>query len=339
MRWIAGRPNATTQATAAMVEVISEMTNLTEYVHRCWDCLDLPDLVKFLPVVKAGWATFGHNLRVLILNVVLEGCEYILSPSLTFSRLETLIINLSKAYRTTDCSNIISNLLVPFVNNHHITLRSFEVSSHDYFDLCVLFGGLRQSSNLAKLKIDYRFASLELTNTAGLHHLLQLHATSLQELDLQFRPINDVFVEYPLPNKWFQQKFLQVKLPELQSLDLGMLYFAADLHRTADYLKQYQNSLTSLVLRSVAFTLFEVDILISSFSRMNHLRKLDIDVFHFSPTLLDLLAMKLPYLHHLELGFDRFSSELELNYFPILIQPFRQLSLVGNHLKMLHVNA
>lgn len=333
MRLITGRHSATTQATAAMVEVISEMTNLTEYVHRCRDCLDLPDLVTFLPVVKTGWTVFGHNLRVLILNVVLEGCEYILSPSLTFSRLETLIINISKAYRTTDCSKIISNLLVPFVNNHHTTLRSFEVSSYDYFDLCVLFGGLQQSANLTQLKIDYRFASLELTNTSGLHHLLQLHTTSLQEFNLQFRPVPDVFVEYPLPSKWFQQKFLQVKLPELQSLDLGMEYFATDLHRTADYLKQYQNSLTSLALRSAVFTLFEVDILISAFAGTNHLRKLDIGVFHFSATLLDLLAMKLPCLHHLELGFGRFSSELELDYFPIYIESHRQLSLVGSHPK------
>ncbi|KAF9458167.1 hypothetical protein BDZ94DRAFT_144589 [Collybia nuda] len=326
-RRITEQPSATTQAIAAMINVISEMTDLTDYVHRCWDCNDLPDLATFSPVVKAGWAAFGHNLQVLILNVALEGYPYIFSPSLTFPHLEFLGINISQAYRTTDCSVIINDLLVPFINNHRISLQSFEVSSYDYLDLNVLFSGLHQLSNLKKVKIDYRFTSLEQTETAGLHHFLHIHSPSLQELDLHFRPANDIHIGNPLPCRWFQQDFLRVQLPNLQSLDLGMEYFAADLHRTAGYLKQYQNSLTYLSLRSVAFTLSELSTLLDVFSGTECLRKLDVNVFHLSPELLDLLEGKVPSLYHLELGFDRFSSALELAYFPVILESFKQLSL------------
>jgi hypothetical protein len=191
-----------------------------------------------------------------------------------------------------------------------------------------LFGGLQRFANFRKLKLDYRFASLKQTDTAGLHHLLELHANSLEELDLHFYPPEVIFAEPLPPNAWFQQKFLHVKIPNLRFLELGTRYFADDIGQTADYLKQFRTSLTSLILRSKRFTLLEVNLIVSPFAGTK-LHKLHMAVLHFSPDLLDLLAMKLPNLHQLELEFDRFSSELEPYNLQITSEP-GQLSLVSN---------
>lgn len=296
-----------------MIQVIAGMKNVTEFVLiRCQHCCDLPDLVAFLPVVQTGWATFGHGLRHLVLDITLEGCEYVLPPSLTFPHLEQLSFALSKAYRTTDCTKIMINILLPFINSHHSTLDSLELSSYDDLDLCRMLGRLRQLPLLRKLKLDLFFASLEQTDTAGLQHVLELHAGSLRELNMNFRLMKYAsFMEPPPPTKWFQQQFLRVKLPVLQSLDFGMRDFLVDVDQTADYLKQYQYTLTSLVLNSQTFTIPQLDVIVSLFAEADNLRKLDITVADFCPALLDLLSTKLPSLHDLELAFDRFSSEIE----------------------------
>jgi hypothetical protein len=122
------------------------------------------------------------------------------------------------------------DLPVPFINNHHRTLESLELPSlYDHLDPYVLLSGLQYFPLLRKVKLDHCFASLKQTSTAGLEHLLKLHTTSLKELTLNFCSQENGFIEHPPPEKWFRQKFLHIRLPNLQSLALGMEYFADDI--------------------------------------------------------------------------------------------------------------
>jgi hypothetical protein len=77
---IQGKSDTIAQSMAAMLVAIGGMANLQEYaLIRSQHCLDLSDLVTYLPVVKVGWATFGHSIRRLPLDLTLEGCEHVLS--------------------------------------------------------------------------------------------------------------------------------------------------------------------------------------------------------------------------------------------------------------------
>ncbi|KAF9458158.1 hypothetical protein BDZ94DRAFT_143841 [Collybia nuda] len=310
-RVIKREPSPSAQAMSNMLQVLSGLKNLTDLdLIRCQHCLDLPDLITFLPVVNMGWVTFGHNLQRLALDITLEGCEYILSPSLTFPRLEKLVFALSQAYRTTDSRKIMKNILVPFINRHCLTLNSLEFSSYDYLDLCGMLGALQHFPHLRRLKLDFWFASPQQTCTAGLQHALELHTDSLQDLNLNFTVVKH-YSFAPPPAQWFQQKFLRVPLPNLQSLELGMTDLVVDADRTAGYLKQYKNTIKTLVLQSQPFSLHEVDVIVSLFTKTDSLRTLNISVIEFCPALLDLLSTKLPSLRRLEVEFDYFSPGLE----------------------------
>ncbi|GLB38937.1 hypothetical protein LshimejAT787_0600990 [Lyophyllum shimeji] len=74
-----------------------------------------------------------------------------------------------------------------------------------------------------------------------------------------------------------------------------------DIDETAAYLRQFENTLTSLTLKKRSLSYNHVRILAEAFASKNILERLNIAVYSLSPSLLVLLAEKLSNLQSLYL--------------------------------------
>jgi hypothetical protein len=121
------------KVTAAMLQVIRSMSNVTEFaLNSNLYCHEHSDIVRVLPVISAGWTGFGATLWSLTLHVSIEGFCHVSTPSMVFPSLEELAIKFDKAYFRTDSTKIVREYLTPFVSNHYATLQSFCLSSGDH---------------------------------------------------------------------------------------------------------------------------------------------------------------------------------------------------------------
>jgi hypothetical protein len=293
-----------TKAVETMLQVIHGMSSVKELTLHSWDCLDLPNLLRLLPVVLAGWTAFGATLRSLTLDVTIEGCSHILTPYMVFPCLEELAIRLSMAYLTTNATKIACDILVPFVNNHHPTLQSFYLSSNNHCDVSPFLHGVCHIPHLRRLALFLPFVSIQHANTSGLQHLLESHSSVLHELTMTFQRPN-IYNQPPTAIEWQSWGPLQVALPHLKSLDIDLRYFQS-LPGIILYLQRFKfNPLTNLVLRNKEFSYAEVVPLMSAVG--GGLKMLSLEVRYLSPQLFDLMAKKLPNLNTLSLLFDQIS--------------------------------
>jgi len=281
-----------------ILQVIRGMSNVKELTLNTEYPVGSPDLVHFLPVVSAGWTTFGATLRSLTLAVPLEGYCHVLTPSMVFPSLEAFTLRLFARYLTTDGTKIACDLLVPFVNNHHSTLQSFYLWSGDLCDVSPFLHGIRYLPQLRKLTVFLPSVSMRTTNAYGFQHILEVHSRTLRQLKMTFQL--SVYHKLPTATELVNSGPLRVVLPHLEYLDIDLTYFVS-LSGIILYLQRF-NSLTHLVLRTRRFLYEEVEPVISVLG--GRLKMLALKVRLLSPELLGLLAMKLPCLDRLHLLFD-----------------------------------
>ncbi|KAG5719102.1 hypothetical protein E4T56_gene2104 [Termitomyces sp. T112] len=268
---------------------------------------DCRELRISMPFIAPTFASF-KELRNLILDIMLEGYQS-LSPTIVFPMLERLDIVLSHAYCSTDHKSILDNVLAPFVNNHHATLRILHLStlrSLYIFDIPSFLSNLRHYPQLETFGLWHPFVSIRQSDSAGVTHILRLHSEHLLELSLHAKgPIQ--YSMYPTADQWYAQEFLQVKLPKLQVLDLDIELYP-DIVQTTSYLGQFRHSLLSLKLSVNMLSYEDVKEIAQTFSEQDGLLELQMSIDVLSPHLLSLLASELPSLEILVLEFDKLSS-------------------------------
>ncbi|KAG6873336.1 hypothetical protein C0995_000195 [Termitomyces sp. Mi166 len=248
------------------------------------------------------------ELRSLTLDIMMEGYQS-LSPTIVFPLLERLSIVLSHAYCSTDHKSLIHNVLAPFVNNHHSTLRIFHLStlgSLYIFDIPSFLSQLQHFPHLETFRLWHPFVSIQQSDSTGVSHVLRLHSEHLLELSLHAKgPIQ--YSMYPTAEQWYAQEFLKVKLPKLQVLDLDIELYP-DIIQTSSYLGQFRHSLKSLKLSVNMLSYEDVREIVHTFSEQDRLSELQMAIGVLSPQLLSLLASELPSLDILFLEFDKLSS-------------------------------
>jgi hypothetical protein len=205
----------------------------------------------FQVTMSAVRATFGSTLRSLALNLPPNSYRYALTPSPIFPRLKHLSIALmfTEFGPCNDISDLLRDLLVPFVNDHHPTIEHLNMSFTTYchFDVSPYLRGIRHLPRLRKLGLDFDSVNMDKTSYSGLRYLLEIHSDELRELFLNFP------LRYPsdggtvTPSGRYQQAIGQVALPHLESLNLGT-GCAFILGQRAAYLQQFHRSLTTLIL-------------------------------------------------------------------------------------------
>jgi hypothetical protein len=247
-------------------------------------------------IVMAGWAAFGSSLRSLTLVAPLGDENFPLRPTLVFPNLEHLAIELSCL---ADGTKLVRDLLVPFMNNHHSTLRSLELSLavSDHSNASMWFLGMRRLPHLSKLSFNYRSSSRGVTDPHTLWYILGMHSAGLRELE--FKPPRipppDGSTQYPQPPSY-------ITLPRLESLYAALDSFS-DLPRTAACLRQCKNSLTILKLPGRRLAYSEVEMIVMALEGRDKLRVLHLEVDFIGPVLFDLFSARLPNLDQLDLVF------------------------------------
>jgi len=294
-----------------MMQIIRRLSGVTSLILSSSKAVDLPDFRLLLPVVRAGWSTFGSNLRTLLVDLSLEGICLAISPSTTFPRLEDLHIVLSSAYHTTDPSSILTGSIAPFINNHHSTLCSLQLKflAEPVFSISPFLLRLRHFPHLSTFWLSNEFVSIHQSDSSGLQYVLESHAHQLTELSLHISQSFDVAQYFAVTTdaEWYGQGFLQLGLPNLKTLELRMQLFT-DINLTSVYLQKIESSLTSLAMYSLNLSYDEITTLCSVFTRRNHLQKLSLTVDILSLQLLELFATKLSNLEVLCLKYEQFSS-------------------------------
>ncbi|KAF5383297.1 hypothetical protein D9615_004775 [Tricholomella constricta] len=213
-------------------------------------------------------------------------------------------------YLTTDSGAVMTNLIAPFVNRHHLTLRAIHITSppSDYkLDISPLLHNLRYFPNLTTLSVVYDFISIHQSPTSELTHFLSMHADQLQEYALHIRgPVS--YDMHPDSDDWDRQEFLRTPLPHLKKLDLSIELFPSILC-ASKHLEQFAGSLTSLILSHKHFSYLNIESIVDVFSDRDLLRHLVVSIDFLSPQLLALLATKLPGLEAFSCEYKYLSSD------------------------------
>jgi hypothetical protein len=169
-----------------------------------------------------------------------------------------------------------------------------KVASQNGLDACSYLPQIRRIPNLSTFHFFYYIVTEMDLDTSGLHTFLSTHSTGLQAFRLDF--LSSCYRQRP--NDRYAQPVFRVVLPCLGSLELGSGY-CTNMEKTAAYLQQYAHSLTVLKLVGRLLLFREVNVLLEVFKEHDKLRSLTISVYSLFPSLVDLLAMKLPSLDQL----------------------------------------
>ncbi|KAG6909016.1 hypothetical protein DXG01_002402 [Tephrocybe rancida] len=156
-----------------LVSFIKSLSDVTSMVLKLRSYDDEAGRQVTAPIVEAGWATFGTNLRALKLNLSLEGSNLISLCSTTFPRLVELDIKLLKELQTTTgTTHTVCEVFVPFITNHRLTLCSLQIDIHfpgcSDFSISSFLLRLRHFPELAKLGLAYDFIDKNLSNDHAL---------------------------------------------------------------------------------------------------------------------------------------------------------------------------
>jgi hypothetical protein len=208
-------------------------------------------------MISSGWSTsgFGSTLRRLKLHLLHYCFFFVLTmPTLVFPCLKELDITL-------DISIFLRDRVVPFINDHHSTLQSLELSFEEITsDACSHLHQIRNIPNLTTFRLRYHVINVMNLDTSGLHTFLSTHATNLRALRLDLYTDEDRRGGLNR-HDWSAQPVFNIALPRLESLELGGWCFT-NLEKIGTYLEQYARSLTVLKFGRRHLSFREVEVLL-----------------------------------------------------------------------------
>lgn len=315
-----------------LLEIIRTATKVANFKIQCHGRDYFPGFQLSTTFLTTGWTAFGSNLRALTLDIPVEAIQLALPPSLFLDNLEELTLDLAVAYRSTETTTQMCTSLLPFINRHSNTLKSFNVTTWDSINLSPLLQGMVLMPHLNKISFRPFFVGMTQTDTSGLGHLLSRHAENIEDLTIHFRkpmstlmrfqqPVfvdHDVFarspgafMKYPEFDIWFAQPFFHVEFRRLRKLDLSMNNAPASYASgMIAYVLRSMRCLTHLVLHDLEFSFDQLTSFVIPLGEEGKIKYLMISALTFTPGLLDVLARGLPTLEELNLTAQRTSEIL-----------------------------
>jgi hypothetical protein len=258
------------------------------------------------PLIDIAWQACSSALRRVHFDFPLDVIKCVLPSNLHLPNFEEFSVRFSVTSRTTDSEEVVITNLVPFVNNHHQTLQKLTLFTHEHFALASFFHQLSRMPRLTSFSLTQGYVSSLQTDTSGLHRFLTVHAGTLISVKLVFQALGKPYVKAPLMREWFKQPCLKVALPHLRTLEFGLWDFPSSFSTPmGTYLKQYNDSLTSLIINNKPLLTYEdLNNIVTGFGAPGVLRYLDIGVSKVPGKIFDLLSINLPSLHVLSLATD-----------------------------------
>uniref|UniRef100_A0A8H7XK54 F-box domain-containing protein n=1 Tax=Psilocybe cubensis TaxID=181762 RepID=A0A8H7XK54_PSICU len=284
-----------------------------------------------LQLIHGSLRILANTIRNLTLMVSFDMMSTIILPDLVLTRLEALeIVPLilerpnNQSEILTLYSNTLKATLLPFVNRHRLTLKSFNfvpqktqmlwISSKSkcmaHFNMSLLFEGINHIPHLVYLSVSVPATTS--TNDAT-QRFFALHSQSLRHLQISMAHMS-------VPNYLTFLERFEVPLPQLEVLTLDCGFRSRSL--IADpalpkFLGQYASNLISLKLlkkqlgKCEIFSLFEIPH--GSPVVYNKLRRLEVCLYCLTPEIIDMLACSLPALEELDIAVRIFKGETASN--------------------------
>jgi hypothetical protein len=294
---------------ARVTDAVIGLRNLTEYRLR-WDPHQPYHLELFEGFMCPILSHIGHKLVRLSLTVppqILGSLAPINLPRL--EHLEVGVCTLEMPRRDVD---EMFDAFTVFVNNLYSTLESFSLSSRapsHFLDLTHFFNHLGTFPHLRTFFLSMPFDGSHLTSPHSLVAYLNRHHRTLRHLHLSTSRCSPTDTPlHPSSKYWIPNILTSLVDPSLWGLRLALRPLRADLAPVTAFLMQHSHALESLVLTERQLTFDEVvmilDALADSTGQALVLKRIQFQVPHLSPVLLNLLAKKLPRLALLELLFS-----------------------------------
>lgn len=158
------------------------------------------DLYYLQVVMEIDWNAFGSTLGHLVLFLSLDGYRYAITPTLLFPALQNLKISSNEDDTTRDGTKVFRDLLIPFINNHHSTLKWVQVLVVVLPILASMVSIIFHICRSSEFSHDFNFSAQ--IDTSGLQYLLQTHANGLREVSLSFP-----YLGYISSSEWYGREF------------------------------------------------------------------------------------------------------------------------------------
>ena len=273
-----------------------------------------------LPLLSAIWPLYGHNLRIIKLDVMLTNLYDMLDSVTGLDHVQELSINLTCNHGRFDhWENEAKNAferLAAFINRLTLTLQSLTLSSIGHLNFSWLYSNLSYFPHLTYLALLLPCDPHHVIDPTALHHFLHAHHTiehlifSPQYCCYQSSLPPEVTTELVSTEDWLNRCFTGITFPNLHHLELGLNILGSGGKRVmlpVPRIGQAARNVRSLEILGRIISLDDLALILNPFSRAEcgiapHTLVLEVHVLNVD--LLDLLADYLPGLARLDLTYS-----------------------------------
>ena len=269
-----------------------------------------------LPLLLAIWPLYGHNLRVIKLDMMLTNLCDMLGPLTGLDRVQELSINLTYwDLRESEAKDAFERLAT-FINRLSPTLQSLTLSSIGHFNFSWLYCNLGYFPHLTYLALLLPCDPHHVVDPTALNHFLRAHHTIEH---LNFSP-EYCCCQSSLPfdsnaslmstDDWLNRCFTGVTFQNLHHLELGLNILGSGGKRVmlpVPCIGYAARNVHSLTILGRIISLKDLASILNPFSRAGcgiAPRTLVLEVHVLDVNLLDLLADYLPGLARLDLTYS-----------------------------------
>ena len=269
-----------------------------------------------LPLLLAIWPLYGHNLRVIKLDMMLTNLCDMLGSVTGLDRVQELSINLTYwDLRESEAKDAFERLAT-FINRLSLTLQSLTLSSIGHFNFSWLYCSLSYFPHLTYLALLLPCDPHHVVDPTALHHFLRAHNTIEH---LNFSP-EYCCCQSSLPfesnaslmstDDWLNRCFTGITFQNLHHLELGLNILGSGGKRVmlpVPCIGYAARNVRSLAILGRIISLKDLALILNPFSRAGcgiAPRTLVLEVHVLDVNLLDLLADYLPGLARLDLTYS-----------------------------------
>lgn len=242
-------------------------------------------------IVSSACSIVGPRLHTLTLDISLSAISQTLSSSMTFGSLKVLILHIPilRDFSQSQATEIITSQLLPFVNNHKPTLKTFILAAKGSGagDISPLLLGMGYFPLLTKINVSVKTSK----GARGVWRVIGLHADRLEEIIIARHALIDVSLYTGPP------------LLRLKSFNLTMSIPLEEPSGFA-HLKFLGNGITSLYLNDYTYRYTGVSNILETLEANTMLQVLSMQFDTLSPQVIDLFSRKAPHLRELRLSVD-----------------------------------
>lgn len=295
-----------------LIAVFPGMVNLRDFSI---DPRVFPPSFDSEPLFSAAWSSFGHQLHRVSFGGNLEGYKRLISSNPPFKAVRELSLEFTDNQPPNQAADllILSDLVVPFINNMSPHLRLLKVWSWASADLSSFFTRLGSFPELQDLSIRAPFNKSFRTDPSGLTQLLCSTVSTLRRLDLRLNPkglVVDLTSERLLSEWMLERTSDEHSFSNLHAIQMYPTSLPAGFQTLLVSIQRSSETLTKLSVRERYLHHEEIESIVTALPLHNRLTSLRLNIWILQARVIDLLAKNLPCLHQLTLNIgNRYVTE------------------------------